>query len=237
MTRGRRNGPRGPPTRREIYDVAQVAANIFEDHGLPVCLFGSTACALWGIDRRPNDVDMVVMTDQYDSEELKYMLVNEDGSFYLVPSANPRNNYEVLWYTLRSARNAERRACKVDILLPGTMDIPWIPTPRVVYRHPFGVEDIRSLPVMPLEPLLLLKLQGWSDHLASPRMDFQEKVHTDADDIAQLVEICVDAGVKPHKAKWLDFDFRKKGLERVHDFADAYPEVWGWAELGYRVYG
>jgi hypothetical protein len=179
---------------------------------------------------------MVVMTNQYDTEELKRTLAMNDNNFFLIPSSNPRNNYEVLWYTLHTDRNGEHRACKVDILCPGIMDIPFISTEHVVRLQPPTKRDMQELPVMPLEPLILLKLQGWSDHRKSPRKDFQEKQHTDVDDIEELMDICVEAGIKPHDAHWLDYDFRMKAYDRVNDFVEVFPEVWGWAELGYEVY-
>ena len=85
-----------PVTLDEIYDVAEQAVDIFRSHDLHTCLFGSAACSLYGVNRTPNvssgfphgvrdllaellgvlmrlmqDVDLVVLTKNYDQEELK----------------------------------------------------------------------------------------------------------------------------------------------------------------------
>ncbi|KAG6887343.1 hypothetical protein C0995_015938 [Termitomyces sp. Mi166 len=58
------------------------------------------------------DVDIIVITEM-DPEDIKELILAWDDRFYLVPSANPRNTYSVLWFTVSS-----RKTCKVDILIP-----------------------------------------------------------------------------------------------------------------------
>ena len=43
-----------PPTYAEICEVAEEAVQIFSNNGYDCCLFGSTACALYGASRCPN---------------------------------------------------------------------------------------------------------------------------------------------------------------------------------------
>ncbi len=41
-------------TLEEIYEVSKKAVDIFRSYGLKCCLFGSAACALYGVERTPN---------------------------------------------------------------------------------------------------------------------------------------------------------------------------------------
>ena len=139
-----------------------------------------------------------MLSSSYSQETLKEILVREDSNFYLVRSKNWRATYRVLWYRL-SANTYPRPSvdCKVDILIPGILNIPNVPQERV--------RTIEGLPVMPMIPQLLLKLQGWSDHRASSRSDMQLKQYVDVDDIDQLLAIAVDEGasVGAAECRWL----------------------------------
>jgi hypothetical protein len=97
-------------------------------------------------------VDLVVQTDLYTQERLKALLVTANPDFYLVAAKTPGATYRVLWCRL----TGYRRSCKVDILLPGIMNIPRVPRELI--------KRVQNLPVMPLAGILLLKLQAWEDH-------------------------------------------------------------------------
>ncbi|KAF7797996.1 hypothetical protein EIP86_009205 [Pleurotus ostreatoroseus] len=155
------------PNSREIRDVARKAVKVFIDSGLECCLFGSAGCALYGNSRIPNDVDIVVITYQLSTEALKELLVKQAStSFYLRPAQTPGATYKVLFAKL-APRGHRKRSCKVDVLVPGILNIPFVPTQHIV--------SLEDLPVMPLIALLLLKLQGWEDHRLSGRSDMQQK--------------------------------------------------------------
>ncbi|RPD60544.1 hypothetical protein L226DRAFT_533867 [Lentinus tigrinus ALCF2SS1-7] len=219
-----------PPTFDEIRDVAEQAVNIFRNHGLDSCLFGSAACSLFGVSRTPNDVDLVVLTKNYDQEELKQLLVDSSGDFYLVPSRNPSATYSVLWCRLpgRGGGRGRSRKCKVDILVPGVLNIPNVPWRRV--------KMIDGLPAMPLIPLLLLKLQGWSDHRDSHRADMQEKQYVDAEDILELLEIAVgrDQEVRQGNLSWMPRRLIWDSEARVEEFKEEYPiSAMDWQDVGF----
>src|SRR5262245_56816068 len=137
---------------------------------------------------------MVVLTQGMDAETIKALLVAGDSKFFLVRSTNPRNTYRVLWYRLSSTTSGSSsytslyrdtyyysRKCKVDILIPGTLNVPDVPTSRI--------KQINKLPVAPILVVLFLKLQGWTDHCASTRTDLYLKRHSDVDDINKLLRI------------------------------------------------
>lgn len=140
----------------------------------------------------------MVLTTAYSQESLKEILVREDSSFYLVRSKNWRATYRVLWHRLsKSTCPLPSVDCKVDILVPGTMNIPNVPPERV--------RTLSGLPVMPMIPQLLLKLQAWSDHRASHRTDMRLKQYVDESDIDRLLAIAVDEGasVRAQECRWL----------------------------------
>ncbi|CDO76315.1 hypothetical protein BN946_scf184751.g7 [Trametes cinnabarina] len=208
-------------TQSDVLHIAQQAIRIFASIGLRCCLIGSTACSLYGVNRTPNDVDLVVLTTEYDPESLKEVLVNEDMSFYLVRSRNPSANYKVLWCELPHAK------CKVDILLPGILNIPVVPQRDIVW--------ISGYPVMPLIPLLLLKLQGLVDHRRSTRRDEQEKQHVDASDVWTLLQLAVERrqNVWQSKMQWVPRSLVYAADGHVADYIDEYPRTAApWRSIG-----
>jgi len=151
---GRTNHPRSRPLRtKDIRKTSRATAAALAMSGLRSCLFGSAACSMYGMIRVANDVDIVVLTNSYDQEEIKNLVVSNDSKFFLVPSRSPRETYKILYYSLHT-----RGFCKVDILLPGTMNIPSVPRSHITYTQ------VPDVPVMPLLAVILLKLQGWMDH-------------------------------------------------------------------------
>ncbi len=152
------------------------------------------------------------MTHSYEQERLKTILANDPcGTFYLRPAKTPGATYKVLFASLSFSSSPYyryRRSCKVDILTPGIMNIPFVDAYRIV--------RIASTPVMPFIPLLLLKLQAWDDHRKSTRYDFQAKQYVDIRDIEKLLVIAVKRKENVSKeAEWLPHSFVKAAKERV----------------------
>ena len=152
------------------------------------------------------DVDVVVMTTTQTTEVLKELLARSQG-FYLRPSKKPGETYKILFHKLKSNNSSTRRFCKVDILVPGIMNIPMVPRKRIV--------QIDHLPVLPLLVLLLLKLQGWSDHRASTRSDMQQKQYVDIRDLSQLVAAAARAGAHLEQGNWLPKSFIDRAREHL----------------------
>ena len=94
---------------------------------------------------------------------------------------------QVLWYRLDSGYfGSASRACKVDVLQPGIMSIPDVPTDKIKHRG--------NYPVMPLIPLILLKLQAWEDHENAFRSWQREKSVVDLADLGRLLPIASRRG-------------------------------------------
>ncbi|EAU82993.1 hypothetical protein CC1G_09255 [Coprinopsis cinerea okayama7 len=221
----------GPLLRREVMHTARRAIEILEDEGFTCCLFGSTACAEYGMrNRTPKDVDLVVMNAEeqdIDPEELKYILVSADDNFYLVDSRDPNADYRVLWYRLRG----HDRRCKVDILVPGLLSIPEFDETEIN-----RTDSPQGLPLMPLLTLILLKLRGWSDHRQDDRHWMQAKVPEDEGDIAELLQIASEEyglSVADEEHWWPDW-FVDESKERMAEFVDEWPEIAEeWMALGF----
>jgi len=232
---------------KEIEKVARVTTATLAEYGLECCLFGSTACAMYGASRVPNvglcmrrtllsisttttqDVDVIVLNlwTSWDVEDVKQLLERENENFFLVPSTNPRNTYQVLWYSL-STRNF--RACKVDILVPGTVDIPQIPISSTTYTS-----DRDRIPLVPFMVLLLLKLRGWDDHRNHHRQDMIDKQHVDVQDINELLGMCNDEDHLSNES-WLPKWFIKKSRKRVRQYVNSFPNSANdWRSIGFEV--
>jgi hypothetical protein len=119
----------------------------------------------------------------------------------LVPPHATRDSSQ-LWFNLPSGCK-----CKITILLPSlllmpnSLNVPPIPPKRLTI--------IRSIPVMPLVPLLLLKLQA--------------KVHTDLDeedigDLMALLEKCNLISQVRKAKRWLPCWFVQDGRVNVERY-------------------
>ncbi|KAI0356750.1 hypothetical protein OH77DRAFT_1495092 [Trametes cingulata] len=205
-------------TAQAILEVARKAIEIFMRRDLRCCLVGSVASYAYGVSRMPNDVDLVVLTRAYNQEELKAMLVQADPKFYL----------KVLWY-----RDDDYSTCKVDILVPGTMNIPHVPPQYIVSKAPY------YLPLMPLIPHLLLKLQAWSDHGFSHRLAQRLKQSTDKEDIDKLVAIACASGdhLRSSSLEWLPQSMVTAEIVRLQSYLRSRSSMRKaqWKSLGFAI--
>jgi hypothetical protein len=171
----------------------------------------------------------VVLTTSYTQENLKRILERANSSFRTVAAKTPGATYRVLWYQ-SSPSSYYSRKCKVDLLQPGIMNIPSVPTEAIIHRS--------GLPLMPFLPLLLLKLQAWEDHGASLKYYMREKQPTDVRDIDELLRIAVrDTTIKIDKvAAWISDVFISEGQRRVTKYAGLYPaSASSWARIGFET--
>ncbi len=155
-----------------------------------------------------------------------------DGRFTLVPARDPRNKWNVMWFCLPSASFGKRK-CKVDILTPGTINIPIIPLRRIVLIH--------RIPLTPFLCLLLLKLQGYFDHVASNEKRMQRKIPEDIEDITQMTRLGAEtyhAHIMQLEDDWYDTEFKITAFRRVLQFSKLFPATTlHWAAMGFSVGG
>ena len=113
-------------------------------------------------------------------EDIKETIAGEDGRYYLEKSKKRGERYHKLYCRLPGWSTDPDRRVKVDILVPPELKLPEITEIDVVL-----FDDI---PVMPLFDLLVMKTQGWWDHLNSSRRDFQAKLDDDVTDVLALLK-------------------------------------------------
>ena len=170
-----------------------------------------------------------MLTDLYNQETLKRMLVNANSDFYLRTPRTPGATYMVLWYEEGRALNSlysryYATRCKVDILLPGIMNIPTVPPEKVLTHN---------------GPHLFLKLQAWADHRASLRPDQIRKQYTDVRDIDALLDIAVVKRVRidTQDVVWVPASMTSAARERVKSYVvlGSMSSRTRWRALGFDV--
>jgi len=208
------------PTYNQIFRVASDVIKTLEDLDVEPCFIGSMASKLYGNARWPNDLDILCQNWTGTQEELKVALVSRNKSFYLVKSKDPNATYKVLWY-----RIAYRTSVKVDVLLPGALDLCTVPSNLI--------EDRNGLPCTHLSHLLLYKLQGWIHHGESLRNVDRLKQPADVMDIKALLRIAVHRDLTPLEEDYFDEEFIYQTMRRIILFVRAYPETKNqWRSLG-----
>lgn len=221
-----------PSTQLEVvYRASYQAIQVFNKHGLACCLVGSAAAYLWlngtvKAPRTPNDVDLVVMTTDVDVEELKRLLVAEDGyPFSLQDAFDSTKDYKIVWYRHDHDLPDSKRSplLKVDILVPGNLNIPLIPYEafeHLALELPCGTF---VLPCMPLFPLVVLKLQGWCA-IQNPK---RKK------DLGRLLSLAVSLRLNASLAEQLPEDFINSARHMASLYTMAFPNTGQqWAALG-----
>lgn len=169
------------------------------------------------------------MTNSYTTEYLKSLLVRDStAEFYTRPSKKIGATYRLLFCRLpQTIFQTIRRSCKVDILIPGIMNIPSVPSSRIL-------RSSDGLPVLPFFVLLMLKVQGWSDHRKSDRSDYRAKQHQDVQDIGELLSIGKQRKEDWRKASgWVPQEFSQHGCALISEYVAARGGKASWEELGF----
>jgi len=184
------------------------------------------ACKLYGNSRTPEDLDILYLGSQWGQEEIKRRVVATNPCFYLVPAKTPGATYKVLWYRNYSFYGR----CKVDLLLPGIMNIPSLPIADIDRPEP-------GKPCAPFMLVFLLKLQAWVQHLDSEELRFRVKASTDALDLRVMLPIARRKGLTiKRKEGYLPPLFMAPATSRVKRFVQEWPETrHEWRALGFSV--
>ncbi|PBK58631.1 hypothetical protein ARMSODRAFT_900259 [Armillaria solidipes] len=219
-----------------VFQAAVDATRLLQDSGYSCAIFGSTACYLYGNKRRPNDVDILVSSSE-EAEVVKRSLVNHDPlHFYFRRAKTPGATYQVLWYQqqLDVGERAVCRRTKVDIVMAGTMMLPFLSSQSAVVKN--------GLPLVPLEVLLLHKLQGWHDHMTASEPHKQTKQTADVADIRCLLKIILQS-LTGNERSWASValiffqeEFQRLTMDRVKLFCSAFTDCRDdWYQLGFEV--
>jgi hypothetical protein len=165
----------------------------------------------------------------HNQEDIKEAIVSADPDHFVLKAArDPDATYRVLYFCISAsptASTARYRSSKVDILLPGVMHLPALPTSLIVWKN--------ELPIVPFSVLILQKLQGWDDHRTAVEERYTEKAPVDAKDLAWLIgganrNAAVLRELKQRRP-WSDRtlfseEFERLSRERVISFCEAFPQ-------------
>ena len=203
--------------------------------------YSSAQCTLFALSLRVHvlislqpaqDLDILILNTHYEQETIKRMLTNANSAFYTVASKTIGATYRVLWYhPLGWSMHRRADAVKVDILLPGIMDIPSFPATNI------DTSNSRRLPAAPFSIVLLLKLQAWSQHRIATKTYLFSKHYTDASDLEALVPLAATKGVRISETV-LPSSFVEVAKARVLEYLRRYPDsrtVNGWRTIGFSV--
>jgi hypothetical protein len=160
-------------------------------------------------------------------EDIKEAIVAADPDrFILKATRDPTATYRVLYYSV-STSTAPSSSSKVDILLPGVMHLPALPTSLITWKN--------ELPLVPFSVLILQKLQGWDDHRNAVEDRYIKKAPVDAQDLGCLIgggsgrNVAVLREVKQTRP-WSDRilfgeEFERLSRERVISFCEEFPRL------------
>ena len=170
-----------------------------------------------------------VQPQPYSAPELKNLILRTNSrNFYLKMPRDPEADYRILWYR-ESYLGPE---CKVDILVPGIMHLPSMPSKRAIW--------IDGIPLVPFSLLLLHKLQGWDDHRLAEEAHKNRKQQQDAADVRKLMALAAlreDLKSTPWDDPELFSDeFMELSRQRVKEYCRAFPDrVEAWKRLGFEA--
>lgn len=178
------------------------------------------------------DLDILILNSPYDQETIKRMLTGANPGFYTVAAKTIGATYRVLWYhPLGWSLTPRIGSVKVDILLPGIMDIPSFSAAHI------DTSNSRRLPAAPFSIVLLLKLQAWSQHRTAFKTYLYRKHYTDKSDLETLVPLAAAKGVRISEAV-LPSSFVEAAKNRVLDYVGRYPassSISEWRTIGFSL--
>ncbi|KAG6830480.1 hypothetical protein H0H92_000487 [Tricholoma furcatifolium] len=217
--------------------AANATVEALGDLGFSCAIFGSMACRLYGSPRLPNDVDILVLPQATPTtpDIIKDMLVDHSpDNFFLTSARDPSAAYRVLHYRpTKDASLSDKNVVKVDIVVPGIMNLPSCDPSEVIIRS--------DLPVIPFSVLLLQKLQAWDDHRLSNEDRYRKKVPIDVKDITWLLRASEDEALISNRPgafnrSWFSESFMMDSKRRIKAFCLEFPiSVTVWKDLGFAI--
>lgn len=88
---------------------------------------------------------------------------------------------------------------------------------------------------MPFIPLLILRLQDWTDHLHAKTPDLRDERHADARDITELLEIAVRQAYSLDEDRaWLPTSLIEGAERRIPEYLIIHPFTsHKWKKIGF----
>ncbi|KAK0438706.1 uncharacterized protein EV420DRAFT_1735956 [Desarmillaria tabescens] len=200
-----------------VFHAATEVNHIFKKEGYTFAMLRSMACYLYGNERLPNDVDILMSSHTCDVEGLKNVLVSRNPDyFYLVDAKTPGADWKVPWYH--------------DHGLP------------MIFSE--AIVDKQGLLVVPMSILLLHKLKEWKDNMESTERRLRSKHDADVGDIGSLLRIVLEGMTmqeRKNSTYWkrfalerFDEEFRDETEYRVRLYCWRFPEYREmWRRLGW----
>jgi len=229
----------------DIYDVATDVVETLKALNLECCFIGGMACSLYGLDRLPKDIDVLINNPHsgWDQEFVKRQLVARNSRFYLVQAKTPGATYKVLWYRLppTAGSRLNNQRIKIDILLPGLMDLPAVPTPNITWFR--ESTSNRTWPAAPYDLLLMTKLQAWFQRRESSVQHYRDRVPADHADLVELLIIGRSTNervypVEEEAKQYLSDSFIEVTKQRVIEHVWDHPDcLYSWKALGFTGIG
>ncbi|KAF9531270.1 hypothetical protein CPB83DRAFT_761746 [Crepidotus variabilis] len=220
-----------PPQTQCLLNIAGEIVDILQENGVDCVLFGGLACTLYGSERVPNDVDLLTFPlPHLDAEDVKKLISEASpGRFHLKPSRNKKATWKILQCILTEQEklvlSSLSNSCKIDILTPGTKDLPRIPSNRIMY--------LDTYPVMQFPALLLHKLQAWDDRRKQVGYARQyQKRLLDLEDLDRLFKLGEYVTRLRSSKLWQDRglfseQFEEASKIRALELCESYPEFAG----------
>ncbi|KAF9466146.1 hypothetical protein BDZ94DRAFT_1252213 [Collybia nuda] len=218
--------------------AGKMTIDILKDIGCSGAIFGSLACFLYGNQRSPNDVDVLVLPPDgviVSMEDIKSVIVELDPAhLFLISARDPQATYRILYFRLTDGLGVltPRTSCKVDIVAPGNMHLPPLPSDMINWDE--------GLPLIPFSLLLLQKLQNWDDHRKSLNELKRLKQVTDFEDIEDLFELSEIKALQS-SSPWSDRQvfstkFEALSRDRVKQYCFLFPDsADGWRSIGFET--
>ncbi|KAJ3475015.1 hypothetical protein NLI96_g12112 [Meripilus lineatus] len=238
----------------QIANAALKATSVLALNGYESCLSGPLACAMYGrgiampnpyvctlcenvglvvqcgvysLLSPPQRVDIVVLSGQHNSDQLRELL-SKDEAFFIAITKQPQSIRENLY-----CRGPDSVAVRVVILTPGLIGLssPVIPVGQMNHATVNG----QRLSALPAIPLLFLLLQTWDKHRKAEWPETKCKQDLDIRFINALAKAAADRGNHRRECDWVPSGLIDEGRRLFREFArqSLVEDLRDWNSIGF----
>ncbi|KAF7984500.1 hypothetical protein HWV62_13645 [Athelia sp. TMB] len=154
----KKEGPSSGGHVRPSYEIVRAAATAvtqaLTELGLTCAIFGSLASRIYGSERDPESVSVLVWPptpEKYDLRRLKAQIADTDFTVFSLASKSQRAQVDQLWYC--ESPKDKTSHCPITLAVPGMLGLPGFSARRIAR------ED--GLPLVPAPILLFQLLAQW----------------------------------------------------------------------------